>query len=267
MKRGKDLSAEFDGLYLVHQNVPGKQVKQVSHSSHILFLPLQGEISVVVGKRYAVGPGHMLYLPANTVHSFDSSATTGERLIAMIEPRFKSVKRIDAPDPAILPLSQLIKEILFYLLLHPKTLNAKSLVTVMIETLAESIEGHGKEGGSAIDHLSGKIKDDRIRRIVGLIQDSLGDKISIEGMAKKSGLSSRNLNRLMLQEIGITPKQFLIAARIERAQELLEKPGSSVTDVAFEVGYNSLSQFIAAFRAQTGQLPSEVARFGRKPKF
>jgi AraC-like DNA-binding protein len=70
----------------------------------------------------------------------------------------------------------------------------------------------------------------------------------------------------MLQEMGMTPKQFLIAARIEKAQELLLKPGSSVLNVALEVGYSSMSQFIAAFRSQTGQLPSEVARIGRKPK-
>lgn len=98
------------------------------------------------------------------------------------------------------------------------------------------------------------------------MQENLGDKISIDEMAKQSGLSSRNLNRLMLQEIGLTPKQLLITVRIEKAQELLQKPGASVTDVALSVGYNSLSQFIAAFRSQTGQLPSEVARIGRKPK-
>lgn len=70
----------------------------------------------------------------------------------------------------------------------------------------------------------------------------------------------------MLNELGLTPKQILISIRIEKAQELLEKSNMPVTDVAYEVGYSSLSQFIAAFRAQTGQLPSEAARFGRKPK-
>ncbi len=266
MKRGKDISAQFADLYLVHQNVPGKRVSQVSHSSHILFIPLQGEITVSADNEYALGSGHMLFLPANTTHSFDSSISTGERLIAMMNPPAALAKKIRAFGPAKLPLSQLIKEILFYLLLHPKTPNAKSLVSVLIETLAEGLQGHSEHSSSVTDHLSGKIKDDRVRRVVSLIHEQLGDKISIDKMAKQAGLSSRNLNRLMLQEIGLTPKQFLIAARIEKAQDLLQQPGASVTAVAFEVGYNSLSQFIAAFRSQTGQLPSEVARFGRKPK-
>jgi transcriptional regulator GlxA family with amidase domain len=166
----------------------------------------------------------------------------------------------------MLPLSQLIKELLFYLLLHPQTSNAKSLVSIMTETLTENLVSYGTHMGLSTEHLSGKIRDTRIRKVVSLMQDHIGDKISIDEIAKQSGLSSRNLNRLMLQEIGLTPKQFLITARIEYAQKLLLKPGASVTDVALSVGYNSLSQFITVFRSQTGQLPSEVARIGRKPK-
>ncbi len=267
MKRGKDIAAEFDGLYLVHQNIPGKKVNQFTHPCHILFIPLQGEIKVVLKNEYSLGPGHMLFLPANSTHSFDSSTLAGERLIAMINPRTNSAIKIPVNDgPVILPLSQLIKELLFYLLLHPQTSNAISLVSVMIETLTENLNSYGKHMELSTEHLSGKIKDTRIRKAVGLMQDHIGEKISIEEIAKKSGLSSRNLNRLMLQEIGLSPKQFLITARIEYAQKLLLMPGASVTDVALSVGYSSLSQFISIFRSQTGQLPSEVARIGRKPK-
>lgn len=265
MRRGSDISAEFSGLYLVHQNVPGKKVDHISHASHILFIPLQGQIAITADVEYTLGPGHMLFLPANTTHSFDSSVFTGERLIVMMNPKIPAAKGLSIFGLAKLPLSQLIKEILFYLLLHPKTNNAKSLVGVMIETLSESLQGYANSSNQA-EHMIGKIKDERVRKIVHLIQENLADKVSIEALAKQAGLSSRNLNRLMLQEIGLTPKQFLITARIEKAQVLLRESGVSVTEVAFEVGYNSLSQFIAAFRAQTGQLPSEVARLGRKPK-
>lgn len=41
---------------------------------------------------------------------------------------------------------------------------------------------------------------------------------------------------------------------------LLKTSGNSVTDVAYEVGYQSLSQFIATFRKITGRLPSEYLR-------
>jgi AraC-like DNA-binding protein len=54
----------------------------------------------------------------------------------------------------------------------------------------------------------------------------------------------------------MTPKQAITFHRIEKAKELLQK-NQSVTDVAYEVGYSSLSQFITTFRSLTGKLPSE----------
>lgn len=267
MKIGKDISVEFKGLYLVHQNLPGKSLQQIKLQKHILFIPIQGEIQIKTNEEYSLGPGHMLFLPENNVHSFNSSSFLGERLIVMIEPRLFMSSNAHFKKTMILPLSQLIKEVLFYLLLHPQTSNSKSLVSVMIETLAEQLRGQIQSVINSTDHIGGKIKDERVRKASIFMRENLNNKISIEEVAKQSGLSSRNLNRLMLNEIGLTPKQFLISARIEKAQELLLKPGVSVTEVALSVGYNSLSQFISAFRNQTGQLPSEVARFGRILKF
>jgi AraC-like DNA-binding protein len=74
-------------------------------------------------------------------------------------------------------------------------------------------------------------------------------------------MSTRNLSRLFMDELGLTPKQALSQYRVLRAQELL-LAGCGVTETAYEVGYASLSQFIALFRQVTGRLPSE---FVRKP--
>ncbi len=266
MKRNQDISVTFEHLYLVHHNLPGKRRERATHPAHILFLPLQGEITITTPtENFSLGPGHMLYLPPHLAHSFKSSGPAGERVIAMIDPKIRSGMRMPG-DPVLLPLSQLIKEILFYLLVHPKTTNSKSLVSVLVETLAECLSSSAQGARGLTDHLAGKSLDQRIRRVTGFLQRNLSQRISVEAVAREAGLSSRNLNRLMLKETGLTPKQFLITARIERAQDLLRAPGSSVTDVALAVGYSSLSQFIAAFRAQTGQLPSEALRIGRKPK-
>jgi AraC-like DNA-binding protein len=54
----------------------------------------------------------------------------------------------------------------------------------------------------------------------------------------------------------MTPKQVVTFHRIEKAKELLLQK-QSVTDVAYEVGYASISQFISTFRSLTGKLPSE----------
>lgn len=257
MKLGKDISAHFKDLYIVHQNIPGKQAKISGYNQHILFIPLQGEITIQTSKReFIFGPGRMLYLPPQLQHSFTSSRQSGERLIAMLEAKSMGTMSNDGMS---LVINQLIKEILFYLLLHPKTKNSQSLVSVFSETLSEVLE---KSPLSELEHLEGRVQDLRIRQALELMRASISAPMSLDNIAKKAGLSVRNLNRLFIKETGLQPRQWLINFRVDRAQNLLKKPGATVTEVALEVGYNSLSQFISAFRSRTGQLPSEYLKRG-----
>lgn len=258
MRLGKDVSAQFNDLYIVHQNIPGKRAQVSGYEQHLLFLPLQGEISVETSSlKCSFGPGQMLYLAPKVAHSFSSSSQGGERLIAMLSTRAMKAR---AAVGSKLALNQLIKEVLFYLLLHPETKSAKSLVSVFSETLAEILEQTPFSG--EVDHLEGKVRDARVRQVLAIMRDSFSERIGLDAIAKQAGISSRNLNRLVLKETGIQPRQWLVNFRIDRAQELLKRPGASVTNVALEVGYSSLSQFIAAFRSRTGQLPSEFLKRG-----
>jgi AraC-like DNA-binding protein len=257
MKKGKDTSARFAGIYVVHQNIPGKKTSKVFYSEHILFIPLSGELTVSYNElRFAVGPGHMLYVPPNTPHEFSSSEYGGERLIVMLKEQ-SVVASQNAPMK--LPTSQLAKEILFYLLIHPKTKSVKALTQVFSETLAEALESNTTL--DSIEHLFSKIQDPRIKKALGILESRFSDNISVNEVAELSGLSSRNFTRLLQQETGLTPKQWLMAMRIEEAKRLLHT-GQSVTEVAMSVGYSSLSQFISAFRARTGQLPSKFVQLG-----
>lgn len=257
MKKGKDISADFPGLYLVHQNLPGKKTKKLQYQEHILFIPMSGEVSILsAGKTISAGPGFMLYLPPNTLHDFASSESAGERLIVMLK---HPAMTTEVPGPLKMPVSQLAKEILFYLLIHPKTKSAKSLIQVFAETLLESLES--STHSESTEHLTSKVRDPRLKKALQLLEEGLSQNISVSDIASKAGLSTRNFNRLLQQETGLSPKQWLVALRVEEAKRLLQE-GHSVTDASLAVGYSSLSQFITAFRARTGQLPSKFVELG-----
>lgn len=260
MQKGKDCSAKFDGLYLVHQNIPGKKATSLIFDTHVLFIPLQGELTIATkSKTVAFGLGQMLYLPPHTEHSCISSEKLGERLIVMIEnKRLSPANKIT--EPVQLPLNQFIKELLFYLLLHPQSKSSKALILAFAETLQEILEGALVINDS--DFLMGKVSDPRVRDALTSIQENLSGSVSMVAVAKKAGLSTRNFNRVVVKETGLSPKQWLIQFRIEKARELLKVPHASVTDVAYAVGYSSLGQFISTFRSRTGQLPSEFLRRG-----
>lgn len=263
MRRGQDIAVQFPGLYLVHHNLPGKKVDFHRHPEHLVFFPLQGEIKVILREgTLTASPGSAVYLPGNTEHAFDSSSQLGERLIAMLADKTWNKAASGEFLPVVVPASQLAKELLFYLLLHQETRHAKSLIETFVHTVSENLESAASVAEMA--HVEGRVKDARIRKVLEELRENLAETISLPQVAARNGLSVRTLNRLFVAELGASPKQILTRYRIERAQELLVSGTANVTDAAFSVGYGSLAQFIRAFRELTGQLPSDVARRGRK---
>jgi transcriptional regulator GlxA family with amidase domain len=211
----------------------------------------------------------MIYVAPSAAHAFRSAREKGERLIALIEPAAWRRAGGGPAATAIVPASQLVKELLFYLLLHPTTKHASALVDVFCRTLAETLAAPPPSSAALAALADAPRARPELRKALELARAHCTEDFSVAELARRSGLSARNLSRLFQVELGTTPKHLLMALRIERARELLTAGDRTVTEVAFSVGYGSLSQFIAAFRQLTGQLPSELAapaRAGRKPQ-
>ena len=94
-----------------------------------------------------------------------------------------------------------------------------------------------------------------LRRVVEYLQAHLGDDISLETLAGLTGMSVYHFARLFRQTTGQSPYQYRIRLRVEKAQRLLRETDRSVTEIAFAVGYNSLSQFFLVFGRHTGTTP------------
>jgi len=92
--------------------------------------------------------------------------------------------------------------------------------------------------------------------------------IGLDGAAAEAGLSSFHFLRLFSQVLGVTPHQYLVRSRLRRAARLLaEDDGRPVTEVAFDVGFADLSNFVRTFHRAAGVSPSgfrKAARGDRK---
>ncbi|HEX4923294.1 MAG TPA: AraC family transcriptional regulator [Bdellovibrionales bacterium] len=265
MKRGLDLAIELPGLYLVHQNLPGKEVDQHVHDEHLLFFPLHGEIQVHLEKStLSCGPGRMIYVPPATQHAFESSDKEGERLIALLGPKVWKKHKLPKLEATLVAANQLCKELLFYMLLHKKTKHAPELVDLFARILAEVLQTSEGVHASQLNQLEGRARDPRLLKALAFLRANVNEPPPASALAEHAGMSLRNLNRLFLQELGLTPKQVATSLRIEHAKTLLLEGRVSVTEAALSSGYQSLSQFITVFRQVTGQLPSEIRRFGQK---
>lgn len=99
---------------------------------------------------------------------------------------------------------------------------------------------------------------DRIRKATEWVEKELQNPITLEQLAGISGLSLSNFKRVFKEVAGITPHAYILRKRIDRAQELLRKGDSTVTEIAFACSFSSSQYFATTFKRITGMTPNDV---------
>jgi AraC-like DNA-binding protein len=89
------------------------------------------------------------------------------------------------------------------------------------------------------------------------ILENLAQPLTLESVAARAGMSECYFCKVFKRATGLTFTEFVTKARIEKAKRLLQRPQSRVTEVAYDVGFQSLSQFNRSFRKVTRQSPTE----------
>lgn len=107
------------------------------------------------------------------------------------------------------------------------------------------------------------LRDDRVQRAALLIEQDPAGRTPIADLARAVLLSARQLERLFLRELGMTPSAYRRRARMLQARELVERSSLSMTSVALECGFQSAGQFSNEFRRQFLCAPSAMRRSAR----
>lgn len=89
------------------------------------------------------------------------------------------------------------------------------------------------------------------------IRDNLESKVSLREVAQSVNISANYLSEKFKKVTGVKFVDYVAAARIERARELLVRADLRVSEIAFGVGFQSLSQFNRVFKRLVRQSPSE----------
>lgn len=101
----------------------------------------------------------------------------------------------------------------------------------------------------------------RTSAAVAYISEHFADPISLQDVAQLCHLSTSEFCRLFHREQGMPFRRFLLKFRINRACEFMVEPISSVSEVAYAVGFNDLSYFGRAFRQMVGVSAKQYQRF------
>jgi len=109
----------------------------------------------------------------------------------------------------------------------------------------------------------------RINRVIDFIDTHLGEKLQLADLARVATFSPYHFHRLFRAFTGEPLYRFIQRLRIEKAAtQLVERPRTSVTEVALDCGFSSSSSFARAFKEHFGESATEYrnAVFGRESK-
>ncbi|TFH00781.1 MAG: response regulator [Calditrichales bacterium] len=96
---------------------------------------------------------------------------------------------------------------------------------------------------------------------LNVVERFIGDPVfDTQTLADELGMSRMNLHRKLKALTGQTAAQFICTIRLKRATQLIKGHSGNISEVAYEVGFNSLSYFARCFKTEFGILPSEFAK-------
>jgi AraC-like DNA-binding protein len=99
-----------------------------------------------------------------------------------------------------------------------------------------------------------------LKQILQYIENSYADKITLEQLSKLAGMSPKYFCRFFYEMTHRTPIDYLNYYRIERACFKLVSTNLSITEVAFECGFNDLSYFIKTFKKYKAITPKQYLK-------
>jgi AraC-like DNA-binding protein len=227
-----------------------------THPRGQLVYAVRGTLTTTAAEgNWVAPPERAIWIPAGVAHITRHTANTEVRVIFI---RQDAVLGLPIRC-AVLQVSLLLRELLLAVIRLPKLYDENGadgrLVRVLLDRVAAAVR---------LDeplHLPMPTKP-KLRAIAADFAERPGIKLTLAKAARAAAMSPRSFARHFRAETGLAFGVWQRQARLLRALELLGA-GASVSDVAFTVGYEGPSAFIAIFRRAFGTTPT---RYFEGPK-
>lgn len=194
------------------------------------------------GQAWAVPPGRALWLPPGMVHRFAMRGDVQVRTL-YVRPGIWA----GAPEAAcVMRVSALVRELILRALGGDSPSDEARVQALVIPLLLAELGTAARENlGLALPASAA------LRKFAAAVRRDPAGRLPLETLARSVGLTGKTLARRFGAETGMTPDGWRRLARLLEAVARL-RSGSSVTEVAFDLGYKSVSAFSQAFRANFG---------------
>ena len=224
-----------------------------AHRRHQILYAVRGLLHLeVAGDSWLLPPHRAAFLCAGTTHRVFAERPVSLRTV-YLSPR---LVRRPGFDCRVFTVAPLMRELLLYAMRWPHDCDPRDpLLRSFFTTLAALALSWSEQ--AALPFRLPLPRSAELVRAARLVRGKLGDPIGIADLARAAALSERTLRRRFLDELGMSPRDYLHAARLLAALDRLADPQRSITDVALSVGFSTASAFSHAFAAFVGESPRE----------
>ncbi len=246
------------------------------HPAVEMVIPLENIYTVIARQEtYALNPGDIFIIPSGELHRL-IAPETGKRLIYLFDldllSRIRGYSYLTSflSQPVLINknncrpiykeeatiISQLcrdyfsddsLREMMIY-----SHLLAFFVNYVRYRVSLETSSGHNATGGARQKDLM-----EKFNKVFDFLDEHYAEDITLEKIADLAGFSKFHFSRLFKQCSGYNFYDYVCYRRIKAAETLLMTPSNSITEVALQSGFSSLSTFNRTFKKIKGCTPSE----------
>lgn len=226
---------------------PKQQLPFHKHRRHQLSMAEGGFFTVLAdGAAFVVPAMRAIIVPPGVAHAVQAHALTRFCSIYLSP----EVGRILPDRPVVVTMTPLLKELVLAAMKLPERYSPTGPSARLVAVVVDQLRGLTLEDEGRLPIP----RDPRLARIAAALLDNPGDARLLDDWAKFAGVSSRTLLRLFHAETGMSFDAWRTQMRVATAIAWLTE-GRRVTNVAYDLGYENPSAFIAMFRKQTGLSP------------
>jgi AraC-like DNA-binding protein len=257
--------------------------KDVNSPFARIYLVTEGEATLHIssGESHRLLPGHLYFIPPFTPHSYQCEGLYALYYIHIYETA--SAGRLffedyiypteaDAGDYERILVEHLLainphRELKQYdpksydnssTLMHNIAIDSQNPLSTTLNTRGILYQLLARFAELATEKY--RTTDDRIKKVLRLIRRDIDKDIEMEKMMEICCLSKAHFIRLFKREIGMTPVQYILHKKMEKAQLLLLTTTLSVKDIAYSLAFDNIGYFDRTFKRMAGVTPGEYRR-------
>lgn len=115
-------------------------------------------------------------------------------------------------------------------------------------------------GSRAAPKKQGQLDPGRIRAIDAFVEANLDEPLTLAQLAKVAGISRYHFLRSFKETTGLSPLQYVITKRVERAHHMLLTSSETIAEIAYDTGFSSQSHLNRVFKKHFGTTPGAIKR-------